>query len=214
MELTNENIWEIYAPLFEKYTPKMSKKLLLDGANSCFGKVLDIGCGSGKLWEYIDEKKVNNVLAIEKNRVMVNLASNKIDKFKFPITIFNEDLLNFNTKEKYDCAVSINVLYTQPSLEQHLSLVYNLLNTRGSFILSSPNISVNMGELEKLVNQEFSGEDYELFKRCNYFLSKGFNPKLYSSDEVVIVLEKLGFKIEKVNNIHYNNQNFFIVAKK
>jgi len=51
--INENNIWELYAPVFSKVTATMQKSLLLHAAINANGSVLDAGTGVGKLLPYL-----------------------------------------------------------------------------------------------------------------------------------------------------------------
>jgi len=214
MKITPNNVWEIYASLFAKITPNMSKELLSYTGYRSFGKVVDFGCGVGKLTNYLSEN-VKSYSGIDSNSEMIKYAKKNVKlniKNKFVLGDIEEDNFNFNA----DTIVNLNVLYTLNNPEKFILKSFNYLDENGSFILSSLTPRINMKELEKVVDLEFENNlEYKLFKECNFYLtSQKYNPKLYEISQIELILKKIGFKINEVENKHYEFSNFTIVANK
>lgn len=221
-EINKDNIWSLYAPLFASITPRMSRELLSYGASNVFGNVLDAGCGVGKAIPYISRNpNVNSLVCIDSNKEMLTQAEKlvlSIDS-KIPINILEGDIeQDFpQSNTSYDSILSLNVLYTLKKPEEFLERSYAKLSTGGVLVLSSPNKNMDMGYLEKIVDDEFANDDnYEDFKRCNHYLVSlgGFSPALYDSEEIEEILSKIGFDIVSSSNDHYHGHLFSIIGRK
>ncbi len=216
--INENNIWEIYAPVFSKITATMQKSLLLHAAINAKGSVLDAGTGVGKLLPYLKSNKyVNNVLGIDANNYMLN-ESKKYEDDNIKTII--DDVINH--EGSYDTIVSLNVLYTLNKPIEFLKTSYKNLKEDGKLIISSPEKSLDMKRLEGIIDLEFSScinndlkKDYELFKECNFYLTSqtGFKPKLFDMDEMTEILEDIGYKITDTQ-MDYLDTNFTIIATK
>ena len=218
MKINDKNIWEIYSPVYAKITPTMQKSLLLHAAINAQGSVLDAGTGVGKLLPYLkSNKNVTNVLGIDANSFMLK-ESKKHENTMIKTKI--EDVLNH--AGKYDTIVSLNVLYTLSDPIKFLKNSYNNLNENGKLIISSPTKLLDMQKLTTMIDFEFSSstniefkEEYKLFKDCNFYLASltGFKPKLFDIEDMIVILEDIGYKINQ-RQMDYLNLNFTIVASK
>lgn len=218
MKLNDNNIWEIYSPVYAKITPTMQKSLLLHAAFNAKGSVLDAGTGVGKILPYLkSNKNVTNILGIDSNSHMLK-ESKKYESKNTKTKIGN--VLDY--KGQYDTIISLNVLYTLSDPILFLKNSYSNLNQNGNLIISSPGKSLHMKTLTDMIDLEFTAstnndlkQEYTLFKDCNFYLASqtGFKPKLFDMEEVTLILKEIGFKIKNAQQ-DYLNQNFTIIANK
>ena len=216
--INENNIWELYAPVFSKVTATMQKSLLLHAAINANGSVLDAGTGVGKLLPYLKaNENVNTVLGIDANSFMLK-ESKKYEDENIKTQIGNVIAHEGN----YDTIVSLNVLYTLDDPIKFLEKTYENLNKDGKFILASINKNMDMKKLTNIIDLEFNSsvndefkEDYNLFKECNYYLTSQtqFKPKLFNMDEMVPILEKIGYRVNHTQN-DYLDTLFTIIATK
>jgi len=218
LTLTNKNIWKVYSPVYAKITPTMQKSLLLHAAFNAKGSVLDAGTGVGKLLPYLKANdKVKEVLGIDANEHMLNESKQYEDN---TVKTILGDVQNH--QGSYDTIISLNVLYTLNDPLIFLKKAFFNLKEKGTLILSSINKTMNMQTLTKIADLEFMScvnsellKDYKLFKECNYYLTSQsqFKPKLFDMEEMILILEELGFKIRD-SQTDYKGTLFTIIAQK
>jgi len=218
MEINDKNIWEIYSPVYAKITPTMQKSLLLHAAINAKGSVLDAGTGVGKVLPYLkSNQNVDTVVGIDSNNFMLK-ESKKHEDENVRTQIGNV----IDYAGKFDTIISLNVLYTLSNPIQFLKNSYSNLNKNGNLIISSPSTVLDMKTLTNMIDLEFNAstndklkEDYNLFKDCNFYLASqtGFKPKLFDMEEMITILEDIGYQISDSQK-NYLNQNFTIVATK
>ena len=104
-------------------------------------KILDAGCGAGKI--ALDIVKNNTIEGIDISKKMIELCNkeftnNKIDKKKYLFRVGNIFELNFE-KESYDGIIALGFLEYQNDENKSLEFLYNLLKPNGYLIISGPN---------------------------------------------------------------------------
>lgn len=218
MEITQENIWEVYSPVFAKITPNMQKYLLIYAASKARGSVLDAGTGVGKLLPYLQlNDNIDNVLAIDSNEFMLKEAKKYTNRH---IKTQLGDVVTH--KGKYDTIISLNTLHTLDRPIRFLVQSFQNLNPNGTLILSSIKRDHNISEVMNIIDKEFYLEensdlkdDYELFKKCNFFLTSKnkFKQQLFDTDEMIELLREIGYTIIHTQE-DYVDTLFTIVAKK
>ena len=224
---TYDDIWEQYVNLYDKFTFDIQEDVLKFFAEQSSGKVLDAGCGVGKLFSYLKlNLNIDYVYAIEKNSNMFLKAQSKSKYYK-NVKVIQDDICskNFNKigkKFKPDTVVSINVLYSLENPIKFLMNTFNILNKGGKLLISSPNRNVDFKNkilpyisLDKNIRYG-SLDDFKSFIKINNILvdtSKGYI-RNYSLEEMMSILEIIGFKILFKKNSDYLNCNFTIIAQK
>jgi len=102
-------------------------------------KVLDIGCGNGRLVKLIEDKKVE-YLGIDYSESLVNIAKENFSDYKFEVG----DLLDLKENDnQYDAVLLIAVLHHIPSAklrDQALQEIYRVLKPGGKLLMTNWNL--------------------------------------------------------------------------
>ncbi len=99
------------------------------------GNVLDIGCGTGELLNFFNNKKWNTI-GIEPNNSARKFAVNK-----HGITVFDEEKLLTLSSDSFDVISMWHVLEHVPDLHNRISQVSKLLKKDGTIFIALPNLS-------------------------------------------------------------------------
>ncbi|HCW53057.1 MAG TPA: methyltransferase type 11 [Clostridium sp.] len=117
-------------------------------------RVLEIGCGTGKLWEKnkedIDETLDITVSDFSKN--MLKIAKQKLKAIdrKFNFQEINAENIPYDDNT-FDIVIAEHMIYLVPNMEQALSEIRRVLVPGGVFYVTS-NSNESMKELNELVN--------------------------------------------------------------
>ena len=101
-------------------------------------KILEVGCGTGKLLSQIDALTFGiELTGVEMSSDMLQ----QIDtlRFKNPVRLINDSVENFIDDNKYDIIVMKQVLHHIVSREQVLKKLAGYLNPNGVIIIMTPN---------------------------------------------------------------------------
>ncbi len=128
----------------DSYSWKFIEKPLIDkiilGINKCSTKILDAGCGSGRILKYLVDNGIppNNLTGVDMNAEMVSIAMNHVSSVK----IIQADLTKFAPKEHYDVIICTHVLHylNNKDFKKTLSNFYKILHKKGKlfFVLTHP----------------------------------------------------------------------------
>jgi len=167
------------------------KKYINDGE-----KILDLGCGNGRLSEIFSGKNIDYT-GVDFSERLVEIAKSKYGDFFRVADILNLPFSNQN----FDSVWSIAVLHHIPSIELRkrvLSEIKRVLRPNGRVIATCWNIK---SLFRKDLFVPFNGQ-----KRYYHVFSKKEIKKLF---------ESAGFKVEEVRFLKRNNKklNILIVAK-
>lgn len=154
---------EYIEELIQKYNKSRNEKLQL----------LDIGCGTGALLEFLDSDKYS-ILGIDKSSEMINQARRKnIKNSEFRAA----DILDFNSEKKFDIIIStfdsLNYILDYEDIEKVFSKTYDLINEEGIFIFD---ITTENNSLEYFYDEIYYNE-YESFNYVRH--------SHYSEDEKI-----------------------------
>ena len=98
-------------------------------------KILEIGCGKGKLLAYLNDQGFD-VVGTEINIDRIR-EINRINR-NITVHLVNDDLLPFQ-EEKFDLVFSLDVFEHIPASDKHLKEVHRVLKHDGYYLLSTPN---------------------------------------------------------------------------
>ena len=125
---------------------KFLEEYIIDGE-----KVLDLGCGNGRLYELFKEKFVDYD-GVDSAEKMIEIAKSRYPKIKFRVA----DALNLPFPENFfDKVISIAVLHHIPSEEfrlQFLKEVKRVLKPEGKVILLVWNLNIWKSLVSRLKN--------------------------------------------------------------
>ena len=220
MKLTNENVWDIYAPLYDAFTPSVQRELLAYVASKLRGDVLDLGTGTGKLFEHtVTNQEIRMILGVDSNETMLNIARTKIK---------DQGLRNYGVTSTaleslrggFDTVSCINVLYAMDRPIEVLHMIYDRLKAGGHLVVSTLARSLDMKKLEAIADAEFAGVtdtaiNYERYKACNFFLTATERkPFLFSMNEFVTLAIATGFKLREASHDHFAGSNITVILEK
>ncbi len=167
--------------------------------NTSGNNILDIGCGTGTLSEYIANKGFI-VDAIDFSEEMLKIARNKIKNVNF----FQMDMRNIETNKKYNGIMLAYSLFhiTKQEVIKAIANYYNLLEDNGTML-----IILQEGEGEQYVEENL---EKGLKKFVNY----------YSFEEIENILNDNHFEIiekmrkKPLSEFSLQNDKLVIICKK
>jgi len=103
-------------------------------------KILEIGCGIGKLCHSLHNKGFVNLIGTD-----ISLNSINYDKTKYPqleLRVMNADKLEFQDKS-FDVCLSFDLIEHLPDITEHFNEVNRILKPNGYYLFQTPNIVFN-----------------------------------------------------------------------
>ena len=204
-----EEIWDSIAFGWETYRIKPIDEVIefLKGKR---GKILDLGCGGGKHFPYIN----GEIYGIDFSKEMLNYAQERADKnnLKVNLTKTTADSLPFENNF-FDSVIFIAALHcitTKEKREKTLKELFRVLKSGAETLITvwdhNQERFKNLDK-EATIPWKHDGKEY---KRYYY---------LYDKEEFVNLLKKIGFKIVKISdkespNGFYSQKNINVIVKK
>ena len=203
---TRNNPWEEIKFLFDNYLIKDEK-------------VLDLGCGNGRFYEFFKNKDIDYIGADDSEKLI------EIAKQKFPDGIFQTaNALNLPFQDNYfDKIYAVAILHHIPSKEfrlQFLKEAKRVLKQKGLLILTVWKFH-NRKEIFLLLRYtilKIIGKSKLDFKDIFYPWGKKIKRYYhwFSEKELINLAEEAGFKIKEsgvIRNKRGNRQNIYLIAQ-
>src|SRR5680860_21909 len=175
-----------------------------------FSFVLDIGCATGFIGEYLIKQKNCKVIGIEKNKKEGELAEKRLTK----VMILDIETLNAFTKIKKTVKnKKFDVIYATSLIEHlkepgiFLQSIKNVIKPNGKIIISTPNIS-HWTIIKELLKGEFRYKEYGILDETHlhFFTIKSLKSLLiengYKIEEIKI--DRVGGGYPKLSKLFYN----------
>ena len=157
-------------------------------------RVLDVGCASGMIGEFLFNEKKCEVVGIEYDDNFIEKArEKKVYKDLFQIDLNNADnQFNPNYIGYFDYILLADVIEHVYSPEQTINSLKKLLKTDGVFIFSIPNISHGSIKL-KLLNNKFEYTPMGLLDETHI--------RFFTIDNVISLMNKTGLEIKSLERV-------------
>ncbi len=152
-------------------------------------RVLDIGCGDGKITALLSAKAAQgSVLGVDVSQAMIDFASTRYSQTDYPnLTFQREDAAELSFENQFDRVVSFSTLHWVIDQEKALKAIHQALAPGGKICLHTygkgPMNITGIGEI--LISTE---------KWASYFPSHTKQRALFSEEEYQALLERAGFQ--------------------
>ncbi|NCO80431.1 class I SAM-dependent methyltransferase [bacterium] len=175
-------------------------------------KVLDLGCGNGRLYELFKEKFVD-YYGVDSSDKIIEIAKSRYPKTKFQVA----DALNLPfTENFFDKVISIAVFHHIPSKEfrlQFLNEIKRVLKPEGKIILLVWNLSIWKSFFSFLKNWklDFGDSFIPWGKEVLRYVHR------FSKNELKKLAEKGGFKVKEIKTLkrpRSKESNILLIAEK
>lgn len=166
------------------------------------GKILDLGCGSGR---HILELNNSEIYAVDFSKEQISYAKQKVKKMKTKVNFEVADAEKLSFKNNFfDAVIFINTLHCIESSEKRknsLKEIYRVLKPKSQALISvwsRKQKRLKNKPTESFIPWTANGEKY---LRYTY---------IYGQDELTNLLKSIGFKIINVKE----DENIFVIVEK
>ncbi len=177
----------------QRWGQELIDKLNLEGSE----RVLDIGCGHGKLTAAIAKRLPNgSILGIDNSSEMVKFARSGFPASQYPNLSFKLlDARDLDFREEFDVIFSNAVLHWVLDHQPVLNGIYQSLKPNGRILLQMGGKG-NAGEMVTVIHAMIEQEKWSA-----YFTRFTFPYGFYGTEEYQDWLTQAGFQVEYVNLI-------------
>jgi SAM-dependent methyltransferase len=124
-------------------------------------RVLDVGCGSGRIGELILQERARYWVGVDFSEPMLELAQRRLERFAERARLVHGDFLNVEPGGPFEVIVALGLFDYLSQPERFLERMYELSTAAGSVIASFPAWTPLKGPLRKI--------RYEWVHRCPIF---------------------------------------------
>lgn len=179
-------------------------------------KILDIGCGNGRLFMILKDKNIN-YLGIDNCQELLDLAKEEFKNYK-DTEFKQEDLLNINYKERFDLVFLVAVLQHVPTKELRIKALKNIkraLKPGGYFIMLNWNLfqkdkikyvkkynnlrlkgEIDLGKHDTLIPWKEFGKSYQKKSEDSKEILRYYHA--FTEEEVKDLLKEVGLEIKDI----------------
>jgi len=150
-------------------------------------KILDIGCSSGYLGQYIKQKFNCSVDGIDNNKDDLKIANKYLDKV-YCLDIEHDNLSVI--KSKYDILIFADILEHTINPQSILQKFKSKLTKNGIIIISVPNI-IHQSIILNLLNRHWQYTDTGILDKTHL--------RFFDKTSITKLIKESGFKIQKID---------------
>jgi SAM-dependent methyltransferase len=120
-------------------------------------RVLDVGCGSGRIGEFVLEAGASRYLGIDFAEPMIELARSRLDRFSERSELLLEDFLEARIEGQFDVVLALGLFDYLPEPYRYTRRMFELCAAGGCVVGSFPTWSLVKGPIRK-VRYEWVGD--------------------------------------------------------
>jgi SAM-dependent methyltransferase len=120
-------------------------------------RVLDVGCGSGRIGEFVLDAGASHYVGVDFAEPMIDLAHDRLSRFGDRVELLTDDFLTTRLTGEFDVVLALGLFDYLPNPEQFLVRMGNLVTSGGAVVGSFPAWSPVKGPVRK-VRYEWIGD--------------------------------------------------------
>ncbi|MGB0849230.1 MAG: class I SAM-dependent methyltransferase [Thiolinea sp.] len=211
-----ETIWNNYAETHASVLPSVQLEVYRTVAQMLAGNVADFGCGTARIAPFLaGNPAVNRYVGIDYSQEMVEKARWILTQLSQENWKVIHHKIEDVQREQFTCGVSINSYYSWDDPVKTLSAIYRLLAPSSTFILVTPNPSLDMEKLAVEADKELLAHPhYPMFKAQNLNLAGNTQAMFIPMSQLVKQVIEVGFKVTACHQEFYlGGLNFLRLEK-
>jgi SAM-dependent methyltransferase len=180
-----DDLYEDERPLVRLLRPGLfrRRRLAVETVESySHPSVLDVGCGSGRIGEFILEAGASRYLGIDFSEPMIDLARARLATFDERAALVRDDFLTVQLEDSFDVILALGLFDYLPNPEQFAARMCRHCAPGGVVVASFPAWSLVKGPLRK-VRYEWIG-DCPIFNYTREGIEQLFHQAGFSRVEI------------------------------
>ncbi|MBV9193251.1 MAG: methyltransferase domain-containing protein [Solirubrobacterales bacterium] len=177
-----DDLYEDERPLVRRLRPGLFRRrsLAVDTVRCYAGpRVLDVGCGSGRIGEFVLEAGARRYVGVDFSEPMIGLAKRRLERFAERVELILDDFLDASIAGSFDVVLALGLFDYLPDPHRYAHRMFELCAARGCVVGSFPTWSLVKGPVRK-VRYEWIGDcpifNYSRRELELMFGSAGFDP--------------------------------------
>jgi SAM-dependent methyltransferase len=120
-------------------------------------RVLDVGCGSGRIGEFVLEAGTSRYVGVDFSEPMIALAGKRLQRFGNRVELLTEDFLTAPLSGRFDVVLALGLFDYLPDPDRFFRRMFELCAETGCVVGSFPGWSPIKGPVRK-VRYEWIGD--------------------------------------------------------
>jgi SAM-dependent methyltransferase len=141
-------------------------------------RVLDVGCGSGRIGEFVLEAGTSHYVGIDFSEPMISLAQARLERFADRVELVTDDFLTAPISGSFEVVLALGLFDYLPDAAPFVTRMFELCAPGGCIVGSFPSWSLVKGPVRKI--------RYEWIGDCPIFN--------YDAGQLRAVLSAAGFE--------------------
>jgi SAM-dependent methyltransferase len=146
-------------------------------------RVLDVGCGSGRIGEFVLEAGASHYVGVDFSEPMIELARQRLARFDRRVQLITDDFLTAPIEGEFDVVLALGLFDYIPEPRRFIGRMFELCAPGGSLVGSFPAWSLVKGPVRK-VRYEWIG-DCPIFNYDRPGLEQMFSAAGFERAEIV-----------------------------
>jgi SAM-dependent methyltransferase len=155
-----DDLYEDERPLTRLLRPGLFRRRQL-AADTVSGysqpRVLDVGCGSGRIGEFVLEAGAGRYVGIDFSEPMVEMARGRLERFGDRVELILGDFLEATLDGPFDVVLALGLFDYLPNPDRFSRRMFDLCSPGGTLVGSFPTWSLIKGPVRK-VRYEWIGD--------------------------------------------------------
>jgi SAM-dependent methyltransferase len=155
-----DDLYEDERPLVRLLRPGLFRRrqLAVDTVRAYKGpRVLDVGCGSGRIGEFVLEAGASAYVGIDFAEPMIALARSRLERFSDRAELILDDFLQVRPEGSFDVVLALGLFDYLPEPHRYSRRMFELCSAGGCVVGSFPTWSLVKGPVRK-VRYEWIGD--------------------------------------------------------
>ena len=120
-------------------------------------RVLDVGCGSGRIGEFVLKAGASHYVGVDFSEPMIELARERLARYQDQVELITDDFLTATLNGPFDVVLAVGLFDYLPNARDFSDKMFELTAASGCLVASFPSWSLLKGPIRK-VRYEWIGD--------------------------------------------------------